>query len=49
MISRRVPVPIGETFRQIAKLEKRSVAAQAALVLDEYTRTIVAQRGSTAA
>jgi hypothetical protein len=32
----RVCVPIRETFRQIAKLERRSIAQQAAVALDTF-------------
>jgi len=32
----RVCVPIRETFRQIAKLERRSISQQAAVALDTF-------------
>jgi hypothetical protein len=35
---KRVPVPVNEAFRQIAKSERRSIAAQAAIVLEQFAQ-----------
>jgi hypothetical protein len=44
---RRVPVPVDEQFRQIAKSERRSIAQQAQIVLEQFCANWPAKAGGS--